>query len=89
LLGVSSDEGFDEGGLAYSRRTDDTDDDRRSLLRKAIHQRDMQTLFLDLYLVRNGRIAYNLIFLRRENERPAFAIFQDAKRQKPWGYARQ
>ena len=54
MLGVSSDEGFDESGLAYSRRTDDTDDDRGSFLRKTIHQRNVQTLLFDLCFVRIG-----------------------------------
>ena len=50
MFGVASDEGFDKGGLADPRRTNDDDDNWRRLFRQAIDERDMKTFLSDLEL---------------------------------------
>ena len=48
MFSVASDEGFDKGGLADSRRANDGDDNWGRLFRQAIDERDMKTLFFNL-----------------------------------------
>jgi hypothetical protein len=52
LLGITFDEGLDEGRFAHARRPNHSHDDWRSLLGQAIHQGDMEAFFFDLVVVR-------------------------------------
>lgn len=45
---VSLDQGFYECGFADTRRTDDSNDDGRSLFRQAVDKRNMESFFLDI-----------------------------------------
>jgi hypothetical protein len=48
LLRVPLDEGFDECGLSYSRRTDNRNDDWWRFFGQSVDEGDMQSLFFDL-----------------------------------------
>ena len=48
MFRVSSDQRFDQGGLAHARRADDADNDRGCFFGKAVDERDMEALFFDL-----------------------------------------
>jgi hypothetical protein len=52
LLGVSLDEGFDEGGLANARWTDNSNNDWWRFFRQSIDQWNMEALFFDLWRYR-------------------------------------
>ncbi len=50
MLGITLDQGFDEGGFADAWRSNDSNDDGRRLFREAVDEGHMEALFFDLTL---------------------------------------
>ncbi len=61
MFGVASDEGFDKGGLADSRRANDGDDNWGRLFRQTIDERDMKTFLFNLELQSLIRAAHTFL----------------------------